>query len=190
MVVTQLFFGLGWLRAVGAKVIDPGWWTGGVIRAFVAEHQDVTLPWIEPLLGVVVANAPLVAVGVAVAQLLVGVGLVTNRAVMPALAVGGLLNVAFLASGAVNPSAFYLVGQGAVALWAVGRRHPSAGLSFGLQLATAVTVVLAVISAPFIATIHPAAVIDDPGMMLVLLAGLTAVASELTHRAVFGRGLP
>ncbi len=188
--MSQLFFGLGWLRAVGAKVIDTGWWTGDVIRAFVTDHQDVTLPWIEPVLGIVVANAALVAVGVVIAQLLVGLALVTNRAVLPALAVGGLLNVAFLAVGAVNPSAFYLVGQGAVALWIVGRRPASTGLSIGLQLATAVTVALAVVSAPFITTIHPAEVIDDPGVMLVLLAGLTAVAAELTHRAVFRRGLP
>lgn len=189
--VTQLFFGLGWLRAAGAKVIDPNWWTGDTIRRFVADHQDLTLPWIEPLLTVVVLPAAaLVAVVVVVLQVAVGSALALNRAVMPALLVASTLNLVFVAIGAVNPSAFYLVGQGAVALWYLGRRSPSPGLSRGLQFGVAIAVALAVISVPFIGTVHPAEVIDDPAIMMVTLAGLTALAAELTHRALFRRGLP
>lgn len=189
--VTQLFFGLGWLRAVAAKVIDPAWWTGDVIRAFVADHAALTLPWLSPFLSsFVVPLAPLVAVLVVVAQAAVGTALVTNRAVTPALVVGSLLNLVFLAAGAVAPSAFYLVAQGAVMLWRLGRRPPSRSLSRGLQVATAAAAVLAVISVPFIGTLHPADVINDPAIMLATLGGLVAVATELTHRALFRRGLP
>ncbi len=180
---------LAWIVTPGIVVVGGGVGMNGdlvlpIVRAGLERFGPAEVP------PIVVANAALVAVGVVIAQLLVGLALVTNRAVLPALAVGGLLNVAFLAVGAVNPSAFYLVGQGAVALWIVGRRPASTGLSIGLQLATAVTVALAVVSAPFITTIHPAEVIDDPAVMLLVLAGLTAVAAELTHRAVFRRGLP
>jgi hypothetical protein len=95
-----------------------------------------------------------------------------------------------VAVGAVNPSAFYLVGQGAVALWHLGCRPPSPALSRGLQYGVAVAVALAVVSVPFIGTIHPAGVIDDPAVMMAMLAGLTAVGAEMTHRAVFRTGLP
>ncbi len=191
VVVTQLFFGLGWLRAVGEKVIDPAWWNGDVIRGFVATTADLTLPWLSPLLSsFVLPLAPLVAVLVVVAQAAAGVALVSNRAVIPALAVAAALNLVFLASGAVAPSAFYLLGQGAVALWRIGRRPPTPALSRGLQAATVAAAVLAIISLPFVGTVHPAEVIHDPAIMLATLAGLVAVASELTHRALFRRGLP
>lgn len=190
VVITQLFFGLGWLRAFAEKAISIDWWTGTTIRSFVAEHEGLALPWIEPLLAVVDGVAPLMAALVLVLQLGVGLALVANRHVPRALLVAAGLNLVFLAAGAVAPSAFYLLGQGAVALWLVGRRPAEPGLSRWLRLATAVAVALAVISAPFITTLHPAQVIDDPAIMIVLLGGLTALACELTHRAVFGRSLP
>ncbi|MEL6985044.1 MAG: hypothetical protein AAFO29_21615, partial [Actinomycetota bacterium] len=142
------------------------------------------------LTSAILPAAAAVAVVVLVVQVLIGTALTVNRAVMPALVAAGSLNLVFLAVGAVNPSAFYLVGQGAVALWHLGRRPPSAGLSRGLQAAVAVAVALAVISVPFIGTIHPAGVIDDPAIMMGMLAGLTALAAEMTHRAQFRRGLP
>ena len=190
-VVTQLFFGLGWLRATGEKVISIDWWTGATIETFVAEHQGATLGWFQPTLDAAVGlGSAGLAVGVLATELAIGLGLVLNRGSRPALAAALALNLAFVAIGAVNPSAFYLIGQGALALWMVGRRAATPGLSRALRFTTAAAVALAAVSLPFVATVHPADVIDDPAIMVVLLGGLTALACELTHRARFGRGLP
>ena len=191
VVVTQLFFGLGWLRATGEKVVSIDWWTGDAIRAFVAEYQGATLGWFQPILDAALGLGPAVlALVVLVAELAIGLALVANRRTRWALAAAIALNLVFVATGAVNPSAFYLIGQGALALWLVGRRPPTPGLSRALRLTTAVAVALAAVSIPFVTTLHPAAVIDDPAIMILFLGGLTALAGELTHRACFGRSLP
>lgn len=190
LVITQLFFGLGWLRAAGAKVISIDWWTGDAICSFVADHADTTLPWIEPVTDAVVAVAPLIAVLVLDLQAGTGLALIVDRGVPAALAAATLLNVTFVAIGAVNPSAFYLVGQGAIALWLVGRRPPTARVSRALRLTTGAAVAAAAVSAPFITTVDPALVIEDPAIVIVMLGALTALACQLTHRAMFGRGLP
>lgn len=190
LIITQIFFALGWLRAVGEKVISVDWWTGETIRLFAAEHAGTTLPWFQPIMDAAVSSAPLTALVVLLVELAVGLGLLANRRLAMALPVAIGLNLAFVAAGAVNPSAFYLVGQGAIALWLVARRPPTPGLSRGLRLATAVAVACAAVSAPAISTLHPALVIDDPAIMFAMFAGLTALACELTHRVVFGRSLP
>jgi hypothetical protein len=140
-----------------------------------------------------VAVLPAVGLWVGVvllAQLAFAGALLTGRAVGWALAGALSLNIAFVAIGAVNPSAFYLIGQGAVALWLVGRLRAGSVLSGGLRWMTAAGVALSVVSLPFISTVHPATAIDDPAVMLTLVGGLTALAGELTHRASFGRSLP
>lgn len=190
LLVTQLFFGLGWLRAAAAKVISVNWWTGDHIVAFLARHSSETLTWAEPLVGLIVPIAPLVAALVLAAQLAIGSALVVNRHAPRALIAAMGLNIAFVAFGAVNPSAFYLVGQGAILLWMLGRRRPTPGLSTMLRVGTAAAVALAVVNIPLIATIDPVAVIDDPAMMMVTVGSLAAVAFEATHRMVFGRALP
>ncbi len=45
VVVTQVFIGLGWLRAAAEKLIEPHWWAGGTINDFLADHDDTTLGW-------------------------------------------------------------------------------------------------------------------------------------------------
>lgn len=191
LVVTQIFFGLGWLRAAAEKTISVDWWTGNTIRSFVAEHADLSLAWFAPILDqLVVPFAPLVAIGVLLSQLAIGVSLVINRGAASLLWVAMGLNLAFIAAGAVNPSIFYVVGQGAILLWLFGRKRSTASRSAALRLVTAVGVAVAAISAPFINTLHPAEVIDDPAIVLVMFGGLTALSAYLTHRAMFGRNLP
>lgn len=43
VVVTEVFIGLGWLRAATEKLIDPPWWAGGTISDFLADHDAITL---------------------------------------------------------------------------------------------------------------------------------------------------
>jgi hypothetical protein len=190
LVITQLFFGLGWLRATAEKVISIDWWTGATVQSFVADHAEATLPWFLPAATGAAAVAPVTSLLVLAAEAAIGLALVVNRKVAAALAAAITLNLAFVATGAVNPSAFYLIGQGAIVLWLVGRRTPSAAVSTGLRIATAVAVALAAISVPAISTIHPADVIDDPAIMVGMLGAMTALACHLTHRAMFGRNLP
>ncbi|MGH1493001.1 MAG: hypothetical protein ACRBK7_27005 [Acidimicrobiales bacterium] len=190
MVISQLFFGLGWARAAAAKVISIDWWTGATIDHFVADHETVTVGWASWLAQTAAANTVIVALMVLLAQLFIAGSFLTNRALGSALAVAAALNLTFLAIGAVDPSAFYLFGQGVMALWLVGRRPPSAPLSRMLRFAVAASVALAAISIPSIATIHPVEVIHDPAVMVAFISGLAAVSLELTHRAVFGYSLP
>ncbi len=52
--VTEIFIGLGWLRAATAKSIDPGWWDGSALEQFLVEHEGATLGWYEPFSQLVV----------------------------------------------------------------------------------------------------------------------------------------
>ena len=62
----------------------------------------------------------------------------------------------------------------------------------GLLLVAAVgSATLGVLSLPFITALHPAFVIDDPGMMFALGGVLAVVACDVAHRRLTGGpGLP
>ena len=191
VVLTQLFIGLGWLRAATEKLIDSSWWNGSGITSFLAEHDGLTVGWYEPILDVVVTpRLGLVAVAVMIAQFVVGLSLVSGRFVRSALAVGIFLNLNFLAAGAVNPSAFYLLSQGAIALWLVEQGRTAPRTPALLTTTAIVAATLGVISMPYVTTLHPAEVIDDPAIMLVLGGILAMVGCDLAHRHVTGDGLP
>lgn len=183
VVLTQLFIGLGWLRAAGAKAIDLSWWSGEYIRRFAADHQDVTLGWYQPFLdNVVLPAVPLVALVVILGQVFAGLTLVSGRYVGAGLAVGILLNLQFLAAGAVDPSAFYLLAQGAMALWlAEGSR--TAQTDKRLMVAASIAVFLGALSLPFISTLHPARVIEDPAIMFAFGGALAAMACLIAGKA-------
>ena len=186
VILTQLFIGLGWLRAAVEKLIDRSWWGGDPTLAFLAKHHESTLGWYQPFVDFVVdENIVAVSVFVVVAQLLAGLSLLSGRFLAVGLGLGVLLNLNFVAAGAVNPSAFYLISQGALALWLVERsrrrfRRP------GLAATTAIMATLGVISVPFISTISPERAVDDPALMFVTLGGLVAVACDAAHRNISG----
>ena len=93
-------------------MIDPAWWTGDLLRAFLTEQRADMLPFFVPFADHVVEPlAPVVAWLVVWTQLAIAVCLVTNRHVRPALWAGIVLNLSFTMAGRVNPSAFYLVMQ-------------------------------------------------------------------------------
>lgn len=186
LVITKLFFGLGWLRAAGAKVSSDAWWSGEELRDFVSSNSTATLPWFTPILThLVLPLAAVLAVLVFAAQVAVGLALIVNYWVTPALTLAFAMNLTFIAVGAVNPSAFYLLGQGAIALWLLGNSPITPLKNRILHLCVGLAVVLMALSLPCIATLHPAHVIDDPAIVLVLLSGLTVLAVGLTraHRA-------
>jgi hypothetical protein len=190
VLVARLFFGLGWIRAATEKLIDPYWWNGTTIERFLTEHVDSTLAWYRPFTEHVVApQLDFVVVLVVALQLVAGVSLLTGRALGLGLAIGIVLNLNFVAAGAVNPSAFYLIAQISLALWLV-EQHPEPAGRRALLGGTLIVVVLGVLSAPLIGTLHPAEVIDDPAVMFLtfaLLATVGTVAAIRRHQRASGR---
>ncbi len=181
VVLIQAFIGLGWLRAGVEKAISLDWWTGAELEAFVAEQSAMTLGWYEPFLQwFVLPAAPFVAAVVMVAQFAVAAGLLTGRRVGLALGVGMFLNLHFIAAGAVTPSVFYLLSQGALALW-MAERSSRRETQFALEATGASSVALAVAHVPWIETLAPAEVIHDPAIMLATAGGLAAVGCALAR---------
>ena len=170
-----LFLMAGWLRAGVEKVIDPTWWTGEFLVAFVEEQRAEMLPFFVPFADHVVEPlAPVVAWLVVWTQLAIAVCLATNRHVKPALWAGIVLNLSFTMAGRVNPSAFYLVMQ-VTLLFALSRPV----LSHIAVRRAAMWLIPAVVFAPFARTLDPHHVIDDPALMISfvsLLAAVTTVA--------------
>ena len=176
VLLIQLFIGLGWLRAGVEKVISTEWRSGVELDRFLVEHGDVTVWWYRPFVDLAVEPS-LVAVSAVVmlGQLAIGTALIVGRGVGPALAVGMLLNLHFVAAGAVDPSVFYLLAQGAVALWLVesSARRRTSILAAGTTVGAAA---LAVVSVSGISNLHPAEVVDDPALMLSMVGVLAALA--------------
>lgn len=182
-VVTEVFIGLGWLRAAASKIIDPSWWTGDYLLGFLDLHRESTLGWYAPFADLMIApNAAFVALVVLVLQLVVAGSLLTGRHRSIGLGLSIAMNLHFVAAGAVNPSAFYLLAQGALVLWLV-ESWDSRRVRATLPGVAASGLAVAGFNVPFIATLHPAEVIDDPAIMfstigaLTCLAGLVAVAA-------------
>ena len=169
----QLFLAAGWLRAGVEKVIDPGWWTGDGLLRFLDEQATEMLPYFGPIAdGIIEPWAGGVAWLVLVMQLAVGVCLLADRHVRPALWAGVLLNVSFVMAGRVNPSAFYLVMEAALLL-ALSRP-----VSVRIARRRAVLWLgVAALSLPFVRTLHPAEAIDDPALMLAFVPILVAVTT-------------
>jgi thiosulfate dehydrogenase (quinone) large subunit len=176
----RLFLAAGWLRAAAEKLIDHEWWSGEKLRSFLdAQHRDA-LPFFRPVMDSVIAPyAVQVAAAVAILQLLIGLALLVGRPLRTALWAGIVLNVVFVLCGRVNPSAFYLVMEASL-LYAVSTGHLGRGvrtptarsfLTIGAWLAVAGAM------APFVRTLEPAEVIDDPAMMLVFLSLVMAATT-------------
>lgn len=174
VVLIQTFIGLGWLRAAVEKVIDGDWWSGEVIENYLAEHADTRLPWFDTFAELFVEpNLAVVIVGVVALQAAIGLALVSGVGRRIALVAGMGLNFVFVAGGAVSPSVFYLLAQMAVVLWVLEHRWDR-----NSEMLTYLTLgagwFVAMVSLPFMRTIDPMAVIDDPAVMLATFGGLVS----------------
>lgn len=183
VLLVELFIGLGWLRAAVEKIVDPSWWSGETIAAFVGDHTGLGVAWYGPIATEVwLPFADSLALVVLVLQLVAGLTLVSGRHVGVGLTVGMFLNLHFVLAGAVDPSAFYLVCQGALALHLLERRR-DAGSRDVLELLNVGAVVLFCVTAPMTRTLHPADVIADPAIVLATFGALVF----LTTAAVLAR---
>jgi hypothetical protein len=123
-------------------------------------------------------------VTVVVLQLMCGVFIATGRFIRFGLRAAFVMNVAFVLAGRVNPSAFYLVME-VVLLFAIAdgalgvtATKPSSR-SF---VAAGVSVALAAVFIPYIRTLEPAKVIEDPAMMLTFV-GVILATTFVVRRA-------
>ncbi len=173
LVPLRLFLAAGWLRAGVEKVIDPDWWTGEVLDRFLAGQRPHMLPFFRSFSDALIQPLAMpVAWLVVGAQIAIGMGLLLGRFPRRALWAGLALNVCFTAAGRVNPSAFYLVMELALL---IGLSRPT-NLTIAWRRAT-LWLVPVVLALPFARTLAPAAVIDDPALMIAFVCGLAAVTT-------------
>jgi len=173
----RLFLAAGWLRASAEKLIDPQWWTGAKLRTFLTAQHEAALPFFRPVMdGLIAPHAQLVAIVVVVTQLLAGLAIAVGKPLRLALRWVFFMNVVFVMVGKVNPSAFYLVME-VVLLFAIAEGiigvRPTAP-SWQTVTAAGVFAALAAAAAPYIRTIEPSKVIDDPAMMLTFVGFIVA----------------
>jgi uncharacterized membrane protein YphA (DoxX/SURF4 family) len=186
----RLFLAAGWLRAAVEKLIDRQWWRGETVRTYLVTHHDAALPFARGAMDSALRPAAVtVAAVVVVAELACGVALAIGFRLRDALWVGIVLNIAFVATGQVNPSTFYLVMELglllALAGGAIGPHRTEVWKPHRSAWAACFTTAVAL--APFIRTLDPKHVIDDPAITLSFFALLSGIGIALTshhaHRA-------
>ncbi|OLS16956.1 MAG: hypothetical protein HeimC2_45340 [Candidatus Heimdallarchaeota archaeon LC_2] len=111
----RIFIGIGWLRAATEKLIETDWHDGTALIAFFegkGEEGLLRFPFYEQIINdVFIPNASTISWIVIIAQLLIGFSIMTGTFTNLGLLGGLFLNLNFVLSGAVNPSAFYIVIQ-------------------------------------------------------------------------------
>lgn len=192
----RLFIGLGWLRAGVEKMIDPAWRAGDAVSVFFQVQMAVGavhFPFYETLMTQFFEpNALVLSWIILIGELLAGIAILTGTLTNLALLGGLFMNLNFVLAGVVNPSAFYIVIQGALlsgnagatlgvdsilnhrprAVGVARSSSPADGNSSWKKWALLVGCVLCGFSAtlvvPYIRDFGPHSV-DDPAMLLFIL---------------------
>lgn len=189
VLLPQLFLAAGWARAGIENAIDGDWWTGETLRRFIEMNAVHGVPIYEPFASHVVQPlaAPIAAL-VCATELAVAVMLALNYRVVGAVIVGSFLNVHFMLAGSVNPSTFYIVIGMVIIVWHLERRCSMAARRTYARRTRRAAAAAFLGLAPFVTTIHPARVIEDPAIVLIFLSALTALAIEWSHRSAQAEG--
>lgn len=200
LIPLRLFVGIIWLRAAAEKIIDPAWWDGSGVEAFVTAQLTagaVAAEWCVWLArAVVLPNAQAVASVVVALETLTGLAILLGVATASFLVVGITMNVAFLLMGAVNPSAFYIPMQATLLM---GDAGSVAGLERVLAadharrfrrwhetvardprvwwLAAGVLAAIAAVATLQIKELTPTGLVSDPFAVLALLSGIGVLGS-------------
>lgn len=185
VIFVELFLGFGWLRAAIAKIISSDWWSGDPIREFAALHADETLPYYEPVIEHIIAPAVvLVAIATVAIQLFIASTILSGWKIHWGLLVATALNINIIVAGGVDPSIFYLMLQGALALWLIETKPDSERSESLSKMVLRVGAAIAILSAPFVRTLQPKHVIEDPAAVLttygVCLVVATAISLKIT----------
>lgn len=171
-------------------MVDSDWWTGGVIDEFVVENSSRTVGWYRPILDVLIADYSVAwAVVVTALEILVAVSLLTSTRVDTGLAVAIFLNANFLIIGSPNPSVFYLILQSALVLWMLESSTALVASIRRLRLLSVAGVGLMLGCLPYVRTLDPAGVIDDPALVLATWSLCGVVAAVVARRRVHRKHL-
>jgi len=185
VLLVEVFIGLGWLRAAVSKAIDPGWWNGDAVRTFIASYAETAVPWYAPVQDqLVAASVPAVVIVVLAGQFIAGLSLLTGRALGTGLTVGMTMNLAFLLGGAVDPSIFYLVLQATLCLWLLEQVPDAEASTRALTFFIVAGGVVVLASAPFVRTLAPENVIQDPAAVTATYAMAIMLATFAARRRV------
>ncbi len=183
----RLFLAAGWLRAGAEKLIEPQWWNGVQLRKFLVTQHNEALPFFRPVMEhLITPSATVVAIVVAVTQIACGLAIGLGKHLRLALRWAFLMNVVFILTGRVNPSAFYLVME-IVLLFAIadGTMGVRPTLPTGRTIVAAcASIAIAASMVPYVRTIEPSEVIEDPAMMLVFL-GVVIATTLMARRATY-----
>ncbi len=178
----QLFLGFGWMRAAVAHLVASSWWSGEDVLTFLDKSEPLRLPVYEPFVDLIVRPLPgVVSLVVVVLQVLIGLALLANIRPVAWTLVGIFLNFNFIMAGAVNPSVFYVVMGMAVVLWIMLDRMTAERAYRMATMATVAAMVTVLVCGPFITTLDPARVIEDPSLIMICLTSLFAVSCWLTY---------
>ena len=120
----RIFIGMGWLRASAEKIIDPGWYDGTALTAFLEEELaggHVVFPFYCALItDVFLPSASALGVTIMIGELLAGVAILIGMCTNAALLGGIFMNLNFILAGAPDPSAFYFLIQVALFVGGIG----------------------------------------------------------------------
>ncbi|MBC8077513.1 MAG: hypothetical protein H7Y32_15675 [Chloroflexales bacterium] len=201
------FIGLGWLRAAMEKVVDPGWADGSSLTTFLLQQEaHAAFPAYQALMtNAFLPHTMLLSWIILIGQLLAGAAIVAGFLTRAALIGALFMNINFLLAGVPNPSAFYLVIQGALLMantgmilgvdgwlrqWALGRRASSQAVPalsprqprrWLLVASVVVFGGIAGAAAPYIRDFSPAGSVHDPAMLVVIVSLMAAVWAAMSY---------
>jgi len=207
LIPLRLFIGIGWVRAGLEKFMDAGWPRGTALVDFFNQHNSssiVVFPFYRDLIQNVFApNALALSWLIMAGQILVGAAILTGACTNFALLCGLFMNLNFILSGEVAPSAFYVVIQVVLLVTNVGyylgldrvlARKVPLGLLVALPYAlrkywrlergiflgaSAALMFLGLAVIPYIRDFTPHSV-DDPAMVLLVLAVISGLSALIT----------
>lgn len=123
----RLWLGFTWLRSGVSKLVDPAWFDGAALTGFLQSQLEAANQPI-PQYAVVMETAwtqvaaPL-GIAVMVAEIAVGVCLLTGTLTSVALVVALALNLNYLLAGSVIPTHLYVVAEVALLLGGAGAHY-------------------------------------------------------------------
>ncbi len=178
VLVPQAFLAVAWIRSAVGHAFEDDWWTGEQILKFVEECGELGLPFYAFLAELILQPlAPLFAVVVVVAQAGLGALLLGNIQPRATALASIFLSANFVMGGQVNPSVFYIIMALVVLFRSIDDGPSLAGWRTFSWQSLVLLVLVVLLCGPFVRTMHPIEVIDDPAIVLITVAAIFAATT-------------